>query len=67
MCEGLGLQAQLAAEPDRKIWVVKKKLRPIPKGHFKTILMFCEALGLDAELAHSPGREHQAFKTSLGM
>ncbi|GFQ88691.1 hypothetical protein TNCT_261871 [Trichonephila clavata] len=54
MCEGLGLPAQLAAEPDRKIWVAKKKLRPIPKVHSKTILMFCEALGLDAELAHSP-------------
>ncbi|GFR10017.1 hypothetical protein TNCT_301001 [Trichonephila clavata] len=31
MCEGLGLQAQLAVEPDRKIWVAKKELRPIPK------------------------------------
>ncbi|GFX83777.1 hypothetical protein TNCV_350411 [Trichonephila clavipes] len=52
MCEGLGLQAQLAAESDRKIWMVKKKPRPIPKVHSKTILMFCEALNLDAELAH---------------
>ncbi|GFW93553.1 hypothetical protein TNCV_47561 [Trichonephila clavipes] len=31
ICEGLGLQAQLAAESDRKIWVAKKKPRPIPK------------------------------------
>ncbi|GFR00087.1 hypothetical protein TNCT_393111 [Trichonephila clavata] len=31
MCEGLGLQAQLVAESDRKTWVPKKKLRPIPK------------------------------------
>ncbi|GFW93419.1 zinc finger protein [Trichonephila clavipes] len=52
MCEGLGLQAQLAAESDRKIWFAKKKPRPIPKVHSKTILMFCEALDLDAELAH---------------
>ncbi|GFR15932.1 uncharacterized protein TNCT_177221 [Trichonephila clavata] len=52
MCEGLGLQAQLAAESDRKIWVAKKKPRPIPKVHSKTILMFCEALSLDAELAN---------------
>ncbi|GFU00639.1 uncharacterized protein TNCV_4818061 [Trichonephila clavipes] len=58
MCEGLGLRAQLAAESDRKIWVAKKKPRPIPKVHFKRILMFCEALNLDAELAHSPEREH---------
>ncbi|GFX75960.1 retrovirus-related Pol polyprotein from transposon 17.6 [Trichonephila clavipes] len=58
MCEGLGLQAQLAAESDRQIWVTKKKPRPIPKVHSKTILMFCEALNLDAELAHSLGREH---------
>ncbi|GFQ81939.1 uncharacterized protein TNCT_203811 [Trichonephila clavata] len=52
MCEGLGLPAQLAAESDRKLWVAKKKPRPIPKVHSKTILMFCEALNLDAELAH---------------
>ncbi|GFR26604.1 uncharacterized protein TNCT_102371 [Trichonephila clavata] len=58
MCEGLGLQAELAAEPDRQIWVAKKKPRPIPKVHSKTILMFCEALNLDAELAPSPGGEH---------
>ncbi|PRD18480.1 UNVERIFIED_CONTAM: hypothetical protein NCL1_60424 [Trichonephila clavipes] len=63
MCEGLGLQAQLAAESDRQIWVTKKKPRPIPKVHSKTILMFCEALNLDAELAHSLGREH-TVKTS---
>ncbi|GFT48920.1 hypothetical protein TNCV_2771291 [Trichonephila clavipes] len=47
MCEGLGLLAQLAAEPDRKTWVAKKKICPIPKVHSKTILMFCEALNLD--------------------
>ncbi|GFU91340.1 hypothetical protein TNCV_2541081 [Trichonephila clavipes] len=52
MCEGLGLQAQLAAESDRKIWVAKKKPRPIPKMHSKNILMFCEALNLDTELAY---------------
>ncbi|GFY55294.1 uncharacterized protein TNIN_196521 [Trichonephila inaurata madagascariensis] len=52
MCEGLGLQAQLATESDRKIWVAKKKPRPIPKVHSKAILMFCEALDLDAELVH---------------
>ncbi|GFS51296.1 hypothetical protein TNIN_351691 [Trichonephila inaurata madagascariensis] len=51
MCEGLGLPAEIAAESDRKIWVAKKKPRPIPKVHSKTILMFCEALNLDAELA----------------
>ncbi|GFY80138.1 hypothetical protein TNIN_245771 [Trichonephila inaurata madagascariensis] len=51
MCEGLGLQAQHAAESDRKIWVAKKKPRPIPKVHSKRILMFCEALDLAAELA----------------
>ncbi|GFS47995.1 hypothetical protein TNIN_218171 [Trichonephila inaurata madagascariensis] len=44
MCEGLGLQAQLAPESDRKIWVAKKKPRPKPKVHSKTILMFCETL-----------------------
>ncbi|GFY57191.1 hypothetical protein TNIN_58461 [Trichonephila inaurata madagascariensis] len=52
MCKGLCLQAQLAAESDRKAWVAKKKPRPIPKVHSKTILMFCEALNLDAELAY---------------
>ncbi|GFQ97500.1 hypothetical protein TNCT_318181 [Trichonephila clavata] len=58
MCEGLGRQAQLAAEQDRKLWVLKKKLSPIPKGQSKTILIFCNALSRDAELAHSTGREH---------
>ncbi|GFX20166.1 uncharacterized protein TNCV_1437261 [Trichonephila clavipes] len=57
MCEGLSLHAQLAAESDRRIWIPKKKPRPIPKVHSETILMFCEALNIDAELAHSPGRE----------
>ncbi|GFR23955.1 hypothetical protein TNCT_572951 [Trichonephila clavata] len=57
MCERLGFQAQLAAEPDREIWVAKKKLRPIPKVDSKTILMFCKALSLDAELALSNGRK----------
>ncbi|GFX80167.1 hypothetical protein TNCV_2108111 [Trichonephila clavipes] len=52
MCEGLGLQAQLAAESDRKVWIAKKKPRPIPKVHSKTILMFCEALNLEAELEY---------------
>ncbi|GFY71433.1 retrovirus-related Pol polyprotein from transposon opus [Trichonephila inaurata madagascariensis] len=40
MCEGLGLQAQLAAESDRKIWIAKKKPRPIPiefKDYIKEI------------------------------
>ncbi|GFT69158.1 uncharacterized protein TNCV_2566131 [Trichonephila clavipes] len=54
MCEGLGIRAQLTAESNRQIWVAKKKPRPIPKGHFKTILMLCEALNLDAQLVHSP-------------
>ncbi|GFY66008.1 uncharacterized protein TNIN_100981 [Trichonephila inaurata madagascariensis] len=58
MCEGLGLQAQFAAESDRKIWVAKKKPRPISKVNSKTILMFCEALNLDVKLAHSPAREY---------
>ncbi|GFX80115.1 hypothetical protein TNCV_2107611 [Trichonephila clavipes] len=52
MCKGLGLQAQLADESDRKVWIAKKKPRPIPKVHSKTILMFCEALNLEAELAY---------------
>ncbi|GFY19017.1 putative DD41D transposase [Trichonephila clavipes] len=52
MCERLGLQAHLAAESNSKIWIAKKKPRPIPKVHFKTILMFCETLNLDAKLAY---------------
>ncbi|GFY34423.1 hypothetical protein TNCV_3978831 [Trichonephila clavipes] len=58
MCDGLVLQAYFSAESDRKLWVAKRKPGPIPKVHYKTILMFCEALNLDAELAHTPGREH---------
>ncbi|GFY38822.1 hypothetical protein TNIN_409221 [Trichonephila inaurata madagascariensis] len=41
MCEGLDLQAQLAAASDRKVLIAKKKPRPTPKVHSKTILMFC--------------------------
>ncbi|GFV86990.1 hypothetical protein TNCV_2199411 [Trichonephila clavipes] len=70
MCKWLDLPVKLAAEPDKKIWVVKGKAwirenRPIPKVFSKTMLMFCEALDIDAELSHLTLREQHLLENQL--
>ncbi|GFY61098.1 hypothetical protein TNIN_346601 [Trichonephila inaurata madagascariensis] len=72
MCQGLDIPVKLVAEPDKKIWVVKRKSqnrekRPTPKVFSKTILMFCEASDIGAELSLSTSREQHLLENQLKL